>query len=311
MTWPSLCLISSSTALSRSSNWPRYCAPATIAPRSSATMLLPRRRLRDVAVDDALGEPLDDGGLADAGLADEHRVVLRAPAQHLDDAADLGVAADDRVELAAAGAVGEVDAVLLERLVGRLGVLRGDAAHAAAHLGERVDERLGQRLLLLEQLGDVAAGVGEPDEQVLGRDVVVADLLGLGLRDAHDGHERARQAGRGDAGAARLGQRGEQRLGARADVRGVGADGGQQRAGDAVALVEQREQQVHGGDLGVALGGGAADGRRDGLLALGGQAVGVHGRLLSCVVRRCGATPAELSVFRSGVAGRPGRSPRT
>ena len=31
-----------------------------------------------VAADDALRQPLDDGGLADAGLADQHRVVLRA-----------------------------------------------------------------------------------------------------------------------------------------------------------------------------------------------------------------------------------------
>lgn len=33
--------------------------------------------LRDVALDDALGEPFDDGRLADAGLTDEHGVVLR------------------------------------------------------------------------------------------------------------------------------------------------------------------------------------------------------------------------------------------
>ena len=41
-TWPSESLISSSTALSRSSNSPRYFAPATIAPRSRATRRLPR-----------------------------------------------------------------------------------------------------------------------------------------------------------------------------------------------------------------------------------------------------------------------------
>ena len=39
---PSLCLISFRTALSRSSNSPRYLAPATMAPRSSATIRLPR-----------------------------------------------------------------------------------------------------------------------------------------------------------------------------------------------------------------------------------------------------------------------------
>ena len=64
---------------------------------------LAAQRLGHVAGDDALGEPLDDGGLADAGLADQHRVVLGAPREHLHDAADLGVAADDRVELALAG----------------------------------------------------------------------------------------------------------------------------------------------------------------------------------------------------------------
>ena len=54
------------------------------------------------AVDDALSEAFDDGCLADARLADEHRVVLGAAREHLHRAADLVVAADDRVELAAA-----------------------------------------------------------------------------------------------------------------------------------------------------------------------------------------------------------------
>ena len=54
----------------------------------------------DVAAHDAAGEPFDDGGLADAGLADEHRIVLRAAREHLDDAADFLVAADHRIELA-------------------------------------------------------------------------------------------------------------------------------------------------------------------------------------------------------------------
>ena len=58
--------------------------------------------LGHVAGDDALREPLDDRGLADAGVADQHRVVLRAAGKHLDHAADLLVAADHRVELPAA-----------------------------------------------------------------------------------------------------------------------------------------------------------------------------------------------------------------
>ena len=44
--------------------------------------------------------------------------------QDLDHAADLLVAADHRIELAAAGELGQVAAVLLERGVGALGIGR-------------------------------------------------------------------------------------------------------------------------------------------------------------------------------------------
>ena len=78
---------------------------------------------RDVAGDDALGETLGDRGLADAGVADQYRVVLRPTREDLDHPADLLVAADDRVELAPFGELGQVAAELLERLVGALGIL--------------------------------------------------------------------------------------------------------------------------------------------------------------------------------------------
>ena len=90
--------------------------------------------LGDVAGDDPLGEALDDRGLADAGLADQHRVVLGAAGEDLDHAADLVVAADDRVELAVLGGLREVAAELLQRLVLLLGALVGDAVRAADRL---------------------------------------------------------------------------------------------------------------------------------------------------------------------------------
>jgi hypothetical protein len=44
--------------------------------------------------------PLDDRRLANARLADQHRIVLGATLQHLDGAADFIVTADHRIELA-------------------------------------------------------------------------------------------------------------------------------------------------------------------------------------------------------------------
>ena len=174
MIWPSEAWISLRTAFSRSSNSPRYFAPATIAVRSSWTSFLSASSVGHVALDDAAGQPLGDGGLADAGLADQHRVVLGAADQHLDDPADLLVPADDRVELALAGERGQVAPVLLQRLVGRLGVLRGDALRPADLL-ERPEDRRPGDAGVGQHLGDAVGGLGHRHQQVLGGHVVVVE----------------------------------------------------------------------------------------------------------------------------------------
>ena len=67
------------------------------------------------AVGDALREAFDDGRLADAGLADQHRVVLGAAAEDLDDALQFAVAADQRIELPVHGGLGQVAAELSQQ----------------------------------------------------------------------------------------------------------------------------------------------------------------------------------------------------
>src|SRR5205085_7543827 len=118
----------------------------------------PTRRSSDLA-DDSLREPLDDGGLADARLADEHGVVLRPAAQDLDDALDLALAADERVELVVGGVVGEVARELRE--VRRLLLLRGARvaagrardffAHGAQLQAALVENSGGHRALLAQE----------------------------------------------------------------------------------------------------------------------------------------------------------------
>ena len=83
--------------------------------------------LGHVAVRNALRQPLGHRRLADAGLADEHGVILAAAREDLDGALDLPVAADDRVHLPAGCQLREVAAVLVERF--RVG--------GAARLGPR------------------------------------------------------------------------------------------------------------------------------------------------------------------------------
>ena len=67
-----------------------------------------------IALGDPQRQPLDDGRLADARLAGQDRVVLAAADQDIDHLADLGLAADHRVDLALLGPLGQVDRELVE-----------------------------------------------------------------------------------------------------------------------------------------------------------------------------------------------------
>ena len=80
--------------------------------------LLVANRLGHVAVDDAQRKPLDDRRLADSGLADQDRIVLGPARQHLDRAAYFLVTADDRIEFAGAGGLGQVAGVFLQCVIG-------------------------------------------------------------------------------------------------------------------------------------------------------------------------------------------------
>src|SRR6185503_4126921 len=131
---------------------------------------------------DALREAFDDGGLADAGLADQHRVVLRAAREDLHDPLDLGLPADVGVELPLARELGEVAPELVEQLRALAllaGALTGGAALTAAGAGEHADDLVADLLgvgVEIEQdaRGDALVLAHEPEQDVLGADVVVA-----------------------------------------------------------------------------------------------------------------------------------------
>src|ERR1043165_5678530 len=51
----------------------------------------------DIPADNATGEAFSDGGFADAGFANEDRIIFCAAGQDLHDAADFIIATDDRI----------------------------------------------------------------------------------------------------------------------------------------------------------------------------------------------------------------------
>ena len=145
-------------------------------------------QLGDVAVDDHLGQALDDRRLADARLAEQDGVVLGPAGEDLDHPLDFILAADDRVQLALPGQVGQVAA---ERVQGRgLGLLpflprrrlpfaagvhpvTEQVEHLLAHffqLQVQVHQHLGGHPFLLAQ---------QPEQEVFGPHVVMVEVAGF------------------------------------------------------------------------------------------------------------------------------------
>src|SRR5450759_5738184 len=150
--------------------------------------LLVLERLGHLALDDVLGQALDDSCLADAGLADQDRVVLGSSGQHLHDPLDLLAATDDRVELALAGVLGRVAAELVaDERSGRSGFGRPDAdtlGLLALVAAEQLDDLLADPVEVGAELdqhlgGDALTLTDQAEQDVLGPDVVVAELQRL------------------------------------------------------------------------------------------------------------------------------------
>ncbi len=221
--------------------------------------LLRVQRLGDGAFDDALRETLDDRGLADAGLTDQHRVVLGAPAEHLHHALDLALAPDDRVELFLARELREVAPELVEHeRTRRLGLGPAGRAGGAARgflgarvAGEQLNDLLAHaaevRAELHEHLrGDAFALADQAEQDVLGPDVVVTELQRLAqrqlehlLRSRREGDVTRRGLPAVADDLLHLGAHGLERDAERLECLG----------GNPFALVDQAEQDVLGPDV--------------------------------------------------------------
>ena len=222
--------------------------------------LLAHDRLGHVALGDGLGQALDDGGLAHAGLADEDGVVLGAAGQDLHDPLGLAVAADDRVELLLGGQLGQVAPELVEHerpgLGALLGALAGGGACLLALAGAGVARQELDDLLadprqvgaeLHEDLGgDALALADQAQQDVLGADVVVAELQGLPQGEL----QHLLGAGReGDVPGRRRAALADDLLDLGANRLQADPEGLEGLGGDAFALVDEAEQDVLGPDV--------------------------------------------------------------
>ena len=201
--------------------------------------LLVLQAFRHVAIEDAQRQALDDGGLADAGLADQHGIVLGAAGEHLDGAADFLVAADHRVELAVARGLRQVAGIFFQRVVG----VFGRRAIGGAALAQRFDRRievLGRDAALAEDAAGLAALLErQAQQQPLDRDKAVAGLLGGLFRRVEGARHIGGKIDLPGAASRDFRQLLQRVLGGLEDGAGVPAGAVDQTAGQPLAVVKQ------------------------------------------------------------------------
>ena len=215
--------------------------------------LLVLEAFRNVAVDDAQRETLDDRGLADSGLADQHRIVLGPAREDLNGAADLLVASDHRIELAVACRLGEVAGIFLEGIVGVLG--RGRVGGAA--LAQRLDGGI-EVLRRDAGVGENFSGFALPlerqrQQEALGTHEAVAGLLARllgGIEDPREGGIKIDLPGPAAGDFRPLGQH---RLDGGKRLAGIAPRAVDQPGGEPLGIVEQHLEQVLRGKLLVPL----------------------------------------------------------
>ncbi len=104
-----------------------------------------------------MGQPLHDGGLADAGSPDQHRIVFGLAGQNADHIPNLVVSADHRIRITGTGGLDQVGAVFFQGFVVGLGVGGPDMLTAPEVIDQLfnlgrcrplLNQKLGQRIVL-------------------------------------------------------------------------------------------------------------------------------------------------------------------
>ena len=237
---------------------------------------------RNVAGNHALRETLNDGGLPHAGLADQHGIVLGAARQNLHDTADFLVASDDGIKLAAAGLLGEVAGITLQRLVLGLGILIGNFLRAADRGQGFQDSVVGGAVTGQDRLRRVFLAVGCGQQQVFGGDVLILEVVGF-LESALDQLIQGRRHARLSRALARnFGQAADFAVGIMQDHLRTDAELLEDGRNDAFLVFKQGGEQVHGQQFGIAVFGCDLVGALNGSLRLHRKFVPTngHGRLL-------------------------------
>ena len=124
-------------------------APGNHAAHIQGQHPLVPQQLRNIPLSNALGQALHHGALAHPGFTNQHGIVLGAPGQNLNNPLDLSIPADYRIQLALAGCLGQIPAILGKggRLLLSPALFLGPFLLHVAHVPVGLRAQLNQQLL--------------------------------------------------------------------------------------------------------------------------------------------------------------------
>ena len=147
------------------------------------------QELRDVVGNDELGQPLDDGRLADSGLTQQYGVVFLAPTENLNDALDFPYSPDHRIQLSLSSDLGKVPPKGVQRRRLALALFRfsgngGPDLIAFVARAEQIEHLFADVFQAQVQIHQHLRGYAvllakQPQQQVLGTDVVMVQVAGF------------------------------------------------------------------------------------------------------------------------------------
>ncbi len=145
-------------------------------PQIQGNHLFVAQGIRHVAIDDALGQALDDGGFAHPRFTDQHRVIFGPPGENLNHSPNLIIAANHRVELALTGHIGKIKGVFFQGLIFALRIGVGNPL-AAPHRHQSLQKNLAINPILDQGLsGGNVPVVKQGQNQVLLADIFILHL---------------------------------------------------------------------------------------------------------------------------------------
>ena len=244
-------------------------------------------------------QAFNDGRLTHTRLADQHRIILGPPREHLHDPANFFIAPDHGIKLAAPRLLRQVARITLERLVLALRILVGDALRPSNRRQSLQDSVVGRTVTSEQLLRRIALQAGQPQQHVLGRHVFIFEGVRFFKRFLQKLVDLRRHGRLVRAAAARdLGQLfnffvdiAEHGLRPNADFFKHGRN-------DALAVFDQRRQQMYRGQFRIAMLRGKLVCALDCFLRLNRKFVPTDGHESPVLILKFISTHCQLQIKR-------------